>query len=153
MKIVLHFMLGLLVPSCALPCPQGTANAVLKPQAKSSLFLSHRGIRAHRQDWEHWGSQPLQTGPCWTLTAAVSWSQPCSPLLCPTSGAGTAPAPQTPSSGVPAACPGLFRFVPRGRGCPHAQGPLQLCRAGALRSRRGLWSLLDTEERACLSLL
>lgn len=134
-------MLGLLAPSCALPCPQGTENAVPKPQTKSSLFLSHHGIGTHRQDWELWGSQAPQTGPCWTLSAAFSRSQLCSPLLCSTTGADTAPAPRTRGSGGPAAWPGLFRFVPQGGGCPRAQGPLQLCKAGAFRSHRGCaWS-------------
>lgn len=63
-----------------------------------------------------------QTGPCWTLTAAFSPSQPCSPLLCPTTGAGTAPAPRTPGSGGPAAGPGLFRFVPQGGDVPVPRG-------------------------------
>lgn len=141
------FMLGLLAPSCALPCPQGTANAVLKPQAESSLFISHRGIRAHRQDWEHWGSQPP---PNWAMLDShccfLSVSAMLSPPL-PQHWGRHSPSPQLwGSCSVPEAVQGCS---PR-QGMSSWPGATAALPSRCLEEPRGLWSLLDTEEHVCL---
>lgn len=131
-------MLGLPAPSCALPCPQGTAKAVQKPQAKSSLFLSRHGTGAHRQDWERWGSQPPRLGraglsllPSLRLSRALLSSAP----------------PLGPAQPLPHGPPALG-VLQQGRGCSglFPRAGMSLCpgATAALQSR-----CLEEPQRLC----
>lgn len=146
-------MLGRVEPQDSL-CPQVTAKAVPKPQAKSYRFLSHHGTGAHRHDWV----QPPELGSvkshCCLLWASAVLSSPPTPLQADHHG---------PLSRVPPAWLGLVQVCfPQWVSAPRLKGAV--IRSGSVQSRCleelqmlcqelcGLWKLVRCG-RACLSLL